>query len=352
MNTPSTILYFTTDWWGSDARALGQSLRAEGHALIECNYEDYFSLSWSSTLLRIIRRLIRPLIAADYNRHAQALLRSSKVDFILVFKGMLLSPETLQLAKELKLPVYCFYPDVSFMSHGANIPQCLPYYDHIFTTKSFHLSDSKLQKINPNWSLIQHGYDPEVHRALELSESQKQNYGCDLSFIGCWSPQKEYTLNTILTALPELDLKIWGPGWHKANTPVQKCWMKRGAYGDELALIYNASRINLSLLSEASSDTQSGDQVTARTWQIPASGGFSLHQSNRELAQYFVLGKEIAVFEDDNDVSSIIQNYLKDETTRRQISHAGKQRAIRSGYSYNQAAQIITEHYLDTSKNI
>jgi 2-polyprenyl-3-methyl-5-hydroxy-6-metoxy-1,4-benzoquinol methylase len=51
--------------------------------------------------------------------------------------------------------------------------------------------------------------------------------------------------------------------------------------------VYSASKINLGLLSEAGGGTTLGDQVTARTWQIPAAGGFMLLESTEELVRYF-----------------------------------------------------------------
>jgi hypothetical protein len=42
--------------------------------------------------------------------------------------------------------------------------------------------------------------------------------------------------------------------------------------------------------------TQSGDLTTARTWQIPASGGFMLHEDSQELRASFEANVEVGVF--------------------------------------------------------
>jgi len=59
---------------------------------------------------------------------------------------------------------------------------------------------------------------------------------------------------------------------------VQERWQGRGAYGDELAIVYCCSRINLGLVSESGGGTSQGDETTARTWQIPAAGAFMIHE--------------------------------------------------------------------------
>ena len=40
---------------------------------------------------------------------------------------------------------YCFFPDVSFRAHGPWIPNALPEYDWVFTTKAFGLDDMREQ---------------------------------------------------------------------------------------------------------------------------------------------------------------------------------------------------------------
>ncbi|HSH38727.1 MAG TPA: hypothetical protein VK993_08070, partial [Chthoniobacterales bacterium] len=79
------ILFLGADWWGSDARALAASLRADGHALIEVNYEDYFPTSWSRLPLRLVRRAVRRQCSDEFNR-AVAQRAGAAVDFVLAFK--------------------------------------------------------------------------------------------------------------------------------------------------------------------------------------------------------------------------------------------------------------------------
>ena len=339
------ILFLGADWWGSDARALAVALREQGHSLIEVQYEDYFPPHWSSFPLKVLRRLIRSWCVANYNQAVAQHLDNPAIDFVLVFKGMLLNPDTLAAFRRRNLPLYCFYPDVSFGAHGSNIAKCLPNYDCVFTTKEFHLRDEKLRARFKDIKLVRHGFDPEVHRPVRVSEAVRQHYTCDVSFVGVWSPKKERLVKAVITGVPQAQVRLWGPGWGRADEAVRRCWTGRGAYGDEMAIVYQCSKINLGLLSEAAADTLSGDQTTARTWQIPAAGGFLLHEETAELKQYLTPGKEVATFANEDDLPRQVKHYLANPEERSRIAAAGQQRCVTGQYTYAVAARLISEYH-------
>ena len=343
------ILFLGADWWGSDARALAVAFRQLGHAVIEINYEDFIPSHWSSLPLRMFRKASRPLLARDYNRTILRHLNNRAIDFLLVFKGKFLRPETLRRFLGSGLPAYCLYPDVSFLDHGGDIWDCLPLYDCVLTTKSFHVEDAALRNRLKDLHLVSHGFDPDVHRPIRLSGQAQSAYACEVSFVGCWSPKKEQILKGLVEQCPGIDLRVWGPGWGRAGTPARERWRGRGAYGDELAAIYSSSRINLALLSEAGGGTTVGDQVTARTWQIPASGGFMLHEHTAELERYFTPGCETGVFDSSKGLAEKVRWFLDHEEERLKIAAAGHRRCQEGGYTYLPAAKeilAIHEHRL------
>ncbi len=339
------ILYLGADWWGSDARALAATFRRSGHALIEMKYEDYFPSRWTSVPLRLLRRSIKRLCARNYNDMLREQIENKALDFIVVFKGVLLERRIIASAQRAGLKVYCFYPDVSYSEHGSNIWDCLAQYDAVFTTKSYHLESAKIIKQAKKLILTSHGYDPDVHRVLQLSSRVMEQYGCDVSFAGSWSSKKEGYLAALIAELPEKKIRIWGVGWTRASVRVRNRWMGREAFGDELALVYGASSINLGLLSESGQDTKCGDQTTTRTWQIPAAGGFLLHEDTEEVRQCFDPGKEIGLFRTKSDLVKAVSFYLEDEQRRHSIAAAGNRRCITSEYSYGRAADQICRYH-------
>lgn len=335
------IGYLGADWWGSDARALAGEFRRSGHLLIERHYEDHFPTRWRSFPLRAFRKLCRSWMSADYNRAIEELLDVEALDCLVVFKGMLLRSETLLRFSQKKIPIYCVYPDVSFRDHGQNIWNCVSLYDCIFTTKSFHIEDSELVQRAKRLELVRHGYDPDVHRPVQLRDDLAAFYGSDVAFVGVWSPKKEAIMRAIVEQLPNIKVKIWGNGWDKAAPQVQQCWAGRGAYGDELAAIYCAAKINLGLLSEAGKGTTSGDRTTARTWQIPGCGAFLLHEDTAEVRAAFQADEEVGLFTDLADLARKIHFYLEQPQLRLSIQQKGHARSLQEPYSYRAMCEAI-----------
>lgn len=342
-----TIFFICTHWWGSDARALGQALRGQGHALIEGIYEDYFPQTWMSNQLRLVRKFIRPWIVRQYNADLMRILESSTPDLLLVFKGMLLDPEVVAAAKKRRIPTYCVYPDVTFSNFGSNIVECMKLYDVLFTTKHFHLDlpNSEQLTLPRRRVLVSHGYDPEVHRPIQLSPKQLETYGCDAAYVGVWTPKKESAMQELISRLPNLNLHIWGPGWERAAPEVLKRWKQRGAFGDEATLIYHAAKINLCVLTEAGSGIDQGDEITVRTWQIPASGGFLLHEDTEELKRHFYPGEEVATFSGADQMAKQVTYYLQNPDQRERVRKAGNIRCLKDRQTYEPMARQIIDHF-------
>ena len=338
---PLVLGFLGADWWGSDARATAAEFRRRGHLVIERHYEDFLPTRWRHPVLKAVRRLLRPVMAADYNKAVRELLGVEALDALVVFKGMLLAPETLAAFRAAGTPCCCIYPDVSFTDHGPDIARCLPLYDKVFTTKAYHLRDAGVRSMAQDLELVPHGFDPEVHRPVDVSAAGFRCYACDVSFVGAHSVKKERLLGALIAALPELDVRIWGPGWQRAGEAVRRRWQGRGAYSDETTAIYCASKINLGLLSEAGGGQREGDATTARTWQIPAAGGFMLHEDTEDVRRAFTADSEIGLFHDAEDLPSAVTRWLADDSGRASAATAAHRRAHGAAYTYAPAVDAI-----------
>lgn len=335
-------------WWGSDARALAQALRQLGHSVVEVDEEDFVSWHWHGLVPKVLRRLFQDTFVTDYNEAVLQRALAASFDFVLVFKGKLLQPETVRCLREQGKPVYNIYPDVSFRDHGPHLPQALQYYDCVFTTKSYHGEREQQEFKIRRLEYVRHGFDPEVHRPVALSASALQHYGCDVSFVGCWSPEKEATLLHLLRQPEGFDIKVYGIGWKYASAEFKQRMgtnLRAGVFGDELALVYRASKINLGLLSYAKSDASLRDQTTARTFQIPATKSFLLHEDTPEVRSLFRDGEEAVFFANQDDLVAKIKHALREPDWRAAIGEKGHARCVREPYDYSSAARAIIRHF-------
>jgi spore maturation protein CgeB len=117
-----------------------------------------------------------------------------------------------------------------------------------------------------------------------------------------------------------------------------KGWPEGRATQEEMIRIFNQSRINLNLSAPAKhvnwfkrllGREQPPHQIKGRNFEVPGCGGFLLTDQADNLEEYYVLGKEIVLFEKFDDLADKVLYYLSHETERAAIAEAGYQRTLR-----------------------
>lgn len=337
-----SILFLGQQWLGSDARGLASAFRALGN-VTDIVDENTYVPKVNSFQAKLWRKLGRKSFEREYN--AEILTRDDLLNphLVVVFKGESVWRETLQELKRRGRIVYLFFPDVSLFVHGKNIPQCVPLYDEIFTTKSFGPADLKEHFGVINSHVIAHGFDPELHKPIPVIESLWPRIECDISFIGTWSLKKETILSALVAANVTNKIFIWGAQWERCKSPGLFPYIRyRGVLGDMYVACISASRINLAILSEARPGASSGDQVTSRTFQIPASGGFMLHERTQELLQYYHEPTEVACFGSQEELIEKAGYYLTNECERKNVQQRGYVRCLREHGLIQRARTMLT----------
>jgi spore maturation protein CgeB len=282
-------------------------------------------------------------VSAEFQRILIDEARRLRPELLFVYKGALIEPATIDAIRALGAVAINVYPDVSFTEHGPLLPKSLPRYDWIFTTKSYGVGDFARDLGVRNASFMPHGYDPEVHAPVALDDKDRAKFVCDASFIGSWSPKKEALLRAVRQALPEIDIKIWGNRWERAQGDLGSAIQSCAVTGREYAKAISASRINVAILTEARREASSGDLTTTRTFEIPAIGGFMLHERTAEAQSYFAEGQECAMFGGADELVSKIKHYLANPQERQSIAKAGHRRCLTSGYSVDDRAEAVCD---------
>lgn len=338
------ILCVGPQWRGSNAGGLFRAFSRLGHLISVVDENYYINLSNKSKLTKVIDRVFRKQHFKEFNN---AVLREAEIfnpDIILIYKGAFVYPETIKTLKQKGKPLVNFYPDVSFRTHGSLLAHTLPLYDHVFTTKTFGINDMKEQLGVMSSSFIPHGYDPDIHRILDINNTLADAFKCDVSFIGTYSPKKEQMLNYIKTQLPGINMFIWGAGWHQSTTASLKTSIKgRPITGDLYVMGIAASKINLGILSEEVGGASSGDKITSRTFHIPASGGFMIHEKTEESVLYFKENEETVFYSDKDDLVDKIRFYLKNEAERERIRLKGRERCLNEHSLDHRATKVLNE---------
>lgn len=132
-------------------------------------------------------------------------------------------------------------------------------------------------------------------------------------------------LASLRDRLPTVTVRIWGAQWSRARHPlVRAVASAHPIEGDEYVRAICASTINLAILSEKRPGASSDDQITSRTFHIPACGGFMLHERTEELADYLVEGKSVACFNGVDELAAQVTRFLGDSAARQEIARRGR----------------------------
>jgi len=336
------ILCVGPQWRGSNAAALFKALSRLGHVVDVVDENYYINLSNRFLFTKIIDKLFFFRHTVEFNRAIEESFALLKPDLVLVYKGAFVLPENLKRIQS-HCTVVNVYPDVSFRTHGKYLPQSLPLYDWIFTTKTFGIEDLKHELGITKSSFVPHGFDPEIHRPLTINDTFQNELSCDVSFIGTHSLKKEQYLSTLVAAIPTIKLMVWGNGWERAVAVNLKPSIQyKPIVGDLYALAIKASKLNLGILSESVGGASSGDLITSRTFHIPASGGFMLHERTPESILYYIEGEECAFFDGIEELIEKVRYYLAHDSERLAIAAKGTQRAI-DEHSIDERAKSMIE---------
>jgi len=342
-NESLRILFLGERWFGSCARACHESLRRLGHEVIDLDSQTFFP-PWHKLWLKGLKRLLHKHIVREYNQQVLSLAETFEVDLLFAFKAPCLTAGTLRILRKRGIPTYNYYPDVSGFAHGGILAEALPEYDCIFATKPFLERDLRPALKTARCIFVPHGYNPQIHRPWPFTAWDRATYGADVSFIGTWSPKKERLIAALSHKIPDIKIKVWGNQWEKAGD-VDSVVMGRAVIGTAYAKAIQATKVNLAILSEKRKGASSGDLTTTRTYEIPACGGFMLHERTSEVLELFEEGREIACFGDVDELMEKIGYYLKHNARREKIACAGRKRCV-PAYSYDQRMkECIQWHY-------
>lgn len=334
------ILAAVDVWEGSNGYAYVKAFRRLGHS-VRVVSADTFVPDWTGSALRVLRRALRPLLVRDYNEALKALAAEFRPDLLFVFKGRNVTAATIENIRSSGAVAVNIYPDVSFLAHGPYLPRALQTYNWIFQTKRFGIADLAHHLGIRCVSYLPHAFDPEVHRPVPLDHRDLQIYACDVSFVGTWSPKKQRLIENLARALPSMTIKIWGAQWDAARATLGSRVQGRGVLGTEYAKAVAASGVNLAMLSEIRRGASSGDQITSRTFHIPAIGGFMLHERTSEFLEYFEEDRECACFASADEIVARVRHYLPLAGERQTIASAGRARVLRDGHSVDARAQVV-----------
>jgi len=339
------ILFLGENWFGSCARACCYALRRAGCEVADIDIQT-IAPQWRRLRSRGLARLLRPLIIREYNQLILNTARNFRPDILLAFKGSLVESRSLHVLRSWGIKLYNYYPDTSPFAHDWQLAQSILEYDCIFHTKKFWFKSPPAGIDQRRLVYVAHGYDPDVHRPASVSIPPIEHNRPAVLVIAGHSAEKERLLSSLVRSRPKLDLAIYGPRWNECSQSENLKPFVRGyaLYGAEYARAISSAAICLGILSGHVQGVCQGDEVTTRSFEIPACAGFMLHQRTSELLEHYREGQEVSCFASIEELNEKIDYYLARPEERRAIARAGHKRCV-PAYSYDRRmAEILRWH--------
>lgn len=233
-----------------------------------------------------------------------------------------------------------------YMENWRHLPywrEIAPHYDCFFHIQPGEFEE-RLSAIGcRHHAFLPTGCDADLHKPVQLTEAERDEFSCDISFAGAGYHNR----NRLLSGLTDYDMKIWGVNWtaRELQPFVQRAEQR---YGPEtFAKIVAGSKINLNLHS---STTHSGvdpaaDAINPRVFEIAACGGFQLCDPCKGLERFFDFDSELPVYRSLPELREKVAYYLERPDERRAIATRARDRALRD-HTYEKRAQQMLDAVL------
>lgn len=347
--------------WHSELheKVLSEALRALGHQVVEFKWHEYFTtpgLCWFANASRRAQKkfLVGPLVTR-LNQDFLILISGSRFDAIFVYRGSHLYPETLARAKTLS-------PATIFVGYNNDDPfskvypawlwrhfvKSIPLYDLVLAYRTVNVDDfqragAKRVELFRSW------YVQSRNKPVELTDSERQEFGCDVVFVG--HLESDGRLECIARLVGAgIDVRLYGPPYEWV-VPLKRVKMDRLAskvrlvWGEDYNLAIAGARIALCFLSKMNRDT-----YTRRCFEIPATGTLLLAERTSDLESLFTDEVEAVFFDSEEDLLQKVKVLLSNPSKVESISKAGLARVERDGHDVVSRAKLLLS-WIDDMKD-
>lgn len=310
------------------------AMRALGHEVttIPTTVEGRTYETRPSLMERLRYRLRLPADPAGAN--ASLLLAARRgIDVAWLDNAAIIRAPTLREVRRLspgvKLVWYCEDDMMNPRLGSRYLDAALPLFDLWVTTKSFNANPEEMPSRGVRRMMVVNNcYDPAIHRPVDPGPGDRERLGAGIAFIGTYeAPRAADLLDLARAGLP---VRVWGNGWSgMVGAHPLLTIENRPVYNRDFALAVGCTDINLCFLRKANRDLQ-----TCRSIEVPACGGFMLHERNEEIRGLFAENEQAGYFDGGADLIAACRRWLSDPDGRQRVAAAGRRRVEELGLDH------------------
>jgi spore maturation protein CgeB len=299
----------------------------------------------SKLLFKIFFRLRFPLDTNGNNREIISRFKNKIYHTLWLDKGVHILPKTLKKVKIIQphCKIVGYSPDDMLNPNNQSFQflKSLHLYQVFLTTKSYNVREL-LEMGARKVMFVANGYDPDIHKPLNLTDADFKKYNCQVGFVGGFELDR---MNKMLDlANSGVEITITGADWYGKIHHRKIIVRPYDVWGSDYAKVINATRINLCFLRRANRDLQ-----TTRTVEIPACKAFMLAERTDEHLDMFQEGYEAEYFSDSKELIGKVKYYLTHVSQIDIIARRGYNRCVASGYSNERRLKGVMDRICENS---
>ena len=274
------------------------------------------------------------------NRALVKQVDATRPDVVLVWRGVNILPETLnRLKRSTGAVVISYNNDDPFSPLYADsrslhlnrlwryFTETIRLYDCNYVYRTENISDYNAAG-SPRTRLLRSYYIPSVNKPVRLTQSERDQYGCDLVFIGHGEEYRYRCLEPL--AKSGHNLKVYGgkSTWLPLLSRDSHFTLNPEITGEDYNKALCGARLCLCFFSRLNRDS-----YTRRVFEITACGGVLLSERTSEMQSLFREGSEALYFSSPEELQSVVASVLGDPERLNRIAEAGRLRCLRDGHS-------------------
>ncbi len=278
---------------------------------------------WTKLKIKVIESAIKNIPEFElkvYSRLAGT-IEELQPDLIITHSAWIPPQIIARLKNNTQAVIVSWFPD-----HPANLGRqyllAAPY-DFLFFKDKWLVDLAK--RIGKNAFYLPEACMPKWHKKIELSDEEKEVYGCDVTTAG---NMYYYRVIIFERLIKKFSVKLWGggiPRW--IDSPVRNAYQGISVTELEKSKAFNGAKIVV--------NTFQGEVfgVNQRLFEIAGCGGFQICEHRDEVEDFFDIGKEIITFRNLDELEKKTEYYLAHPEERRKIADAAYKKA-RKEYTF------------------
>lgn len=261
------------------------------------------------------------------------------ITHILIFKGSYLLPETIDQIKSKGIIIANFNPDNPYNKVRASsnfiIKEGIKHYNYYFSWSKEICN--KINQSEKNTIAIFLPFAVDKTLIDFHPDFISPDYKYQLAFGANADKERIAQIKNLLKTDISLskDLFVFGSGWNNLKNLRSK-EIKGKDYFKTIA----QSKINLNFLR-----AQNKGAHNLRTFEIPACGGFMLHEYSQEAMELFKPDVHAVYFSSMEECVDKIKFYLKQDEMRLKIAQNGYEQAMKFENSYEARVEVIIQKF-------